>query len=50
MVVADLADYYVRRPPSSGLVLGYGAPSDLELRSALTVLADLLDSARAGWL
>jgi GntR family transcriptional regulator/MocR family aminotransferase len=43
VVVADLADYYVRRPPSSGVVFGYGAPSDLGLRSALAVLKDLLD-------
>ena len=50
VVVADLADYYARRPPSSGVVLGYGAPSDLELRSALAVLQHLLDTARAAHL
>ncbi|WP_448613385.1 MocR-like pyridoxine biosynthesis transcription factor PdxR [Modestobacter sp. URMC 112] len=50
VLVADLADYYARRPPSSGVVFGYGAPSDLELRSALAVLQELLDTARAGHL
>lgn len=48
VVVADLADYYAHRPPSSGVVLGYGAPSDLQLRSALAVLGDLLDTSPAG--
>ena len=47
VVVADLADYYARRPPSPGVVFGYGAPSDLQLRSALAVLADLLDTSPA---
>ncbi len=44
VVVADLAAYYARPAPSPGLVLGYGAPTDLELRRALAVLTDLLDT------
>ncbi|MGY1815178.1 MocR-like pyridoxine biosynthesis transcription factor PdxR [Blastococcus sp. SYSU D00820] len=45
VVVADLADYCAGPPRSPGLVLGYGAPTDLELRRALAVLAGLLDRA-----
>lgn len=45
VAVADLADYHAGRPPSPGLVLGYGAPTDLELRRGLAVLTDLLDRA-----
>jgi GntR family transcriptional regulator/MocR family aminotransferase len=40
--VASLADYAVRDRGQRGLVLGYGAPTDLELARALDVLADLL--------
>jgi GntR family transcriptional regulator/MocR family aminotransferase len=43
VAVADLADYHAGRPPSPGLVLGYGAPTDLELRQGLAVLAEVLD-------
>jgi GntR family transcriptional regulator/MocR family aminotransferase len=40
--VAALADYAVLDRGQRGLVLGYGAPTDLELARALDVLADLL--------
>ncbi|SHG37867.1 PLP-dependent aminotransferase family protein [Geodermatophilus nigrescens] len=45
VVVADLADYSAGPPASPGLVLGYGAPTDLELRRGLAVLSELLDAA-----
>jgi GntR family transcriptional regulator/MocR family aminotransferase len=44
--VASLADYAVLDRGQHGLVLGYGAPTDLELARALEVLADLLTAAR----
>ncbi|WP_120339584.1 PLP-dependent aminotransferase family protein [Cryobacterium soli] len=40
--VAPLADYAVVDRGQQGLVLGYGAPTDLELGRALEVLAQLL--------
>jgi GntR family transcriptional regulator/MocR family aminotransferase len=40
--VAALADYAVAGRGRPGLVLGYGAPTDLELGRALDVLAELL--------
>ena len=40
--VASLADYAVIDRGQQGLVLGYGAPTDLELGRALEVLAQLL--------
>ncbi|ANP73605.1 PLP-dependent aminotransferase family protein [Cryobacterium arcticum] len=40
--VASLADYAVVDRGQQGLVLGYGAPTDLELGRALEVLAQLL--------
>jgi GntR family transcriptional regulator/MocR family aminotransferase len=40
--VASLADYAVRHRGQHGLVLGYGAPTDLELGRALDVLVGLL--------
>lgn len=40
--VASLADYAVTDRGQHGLVLGYGAPTDLELSRALAVLAGLL--------
>ncbi|MFW3171759.1 PLP-dependent aminotransferase family protein [Geodermatophilus sp. CPCC 206100] len=46
VIVADLADYYAAPASSPGLVLGYGAPTDLELRRALSVLTTLLDTTR----
>jgi GntR family transcriptional regulator/MocR family aminotransferase len=45
VVLADLADYYDGPTPSPGVVLGYGAPTDLELRQGLAVLCGLLDLA-----
>ena len=43
--VVPLADYYADRPPVNGLVIGYGAPTDLQLTKALDVIAGLLDEA-----
>ncbi|NKX55439.1 MocR-like pyridoxine biosynthesis transcription factor PdxR [Arthrobacter mobilis] len=41
--VATLASYYAHRPPANGLVIGYGAPTDLELARALDILTGLID-------
>ncbi|NKX49158.1 PLP-dependent aminotransferase family protein [Arthrobacter deserti] len=41
--LASLADYGVDGTGLNGLVIGYGAPSDLTLSSALNVVASLLD-------
>lgn len=41
--VATLAAYYAERPAENGIVIGYGAPRDLELAKALDVIASLLD-------
>lgn len=41
--VVPLADYYADRPPMNGLVIGYGAVTDLQLSEALNVLGSLLD-------
>jgi GntR family transcriptional regulator/MocR family aminotransferase len=41
--VATLAGYYARRPPANGLVIGYGAATDLQLAQALDTLAALID-------
>ncbi|MCG2623718.1 PLP-dependent aminotransferase family protein [Arthrobacter sp. I2-34] len=41
--VASLADYSADGAALNGLVIGYGAPSDLTLSSALSVIASLLD-------
>ena len=46
MRVASLADYAVVDRGQHGLVLGYGAPTDLELARALEVLAELLATGR----
>lgn len=43
--VIPLAGYYTERTPMNGLVIGYGAVTDLQLIKALNVLANLLDSA-----
>ncbi len=40
--VIPLATYYADRPAENGLVLGYGATSDLQLAKALTILASLI--------
>ncbi|MET1034988.1 MAG: PLP-dependent aminotransferase family protein, partial [Arthrobacter sp.] len=39
--VPTLAHYYAGRPPANGLVIGYGAPTDLELTQALDTLLTL---------
>lgn len=44
--VVPLAGYYADRPPTNGLVVGYGAVTDLQLSQALTVLNGLLDAHR----
>jgi GntR family transcriptional regulator/MocR family aminotransferase len=46
VLVASLADYAVAGRGQQGIVLGYGAPTDLDLSRALDVLADLLRSAQ----
>ena len=43
--VVPLAGYYADRPPANGLVIGFGAPTDLQLTTALDVIAGLLDEA-----
>ncbi|MEC5183976.1 GntR family transcriptional regulator/MocR family aminotransferase [Cryobacterium sp. MP_3.1] len=45
--VASLADYAVLARGQHGLVLGYGAPTDLELGNALDVLVGLLTAPTA---
>ncbi|UKA51658.1 PLP-dependent aminotransferase family protein [Arthrobacter sp. FW305-123] len=45
--VIPLAGYYADRPPENGLVLGYGAVTDLQLSKALTILLDLIAPAMA---
>lgn len=42
--VVPLADYYAERAPMNGLVIGYGAVTDLQLSEALNVLRSLLDA------
>ncbi|MFI7482385.1 PLP-dependent aminotransferase family protein [Kocuria sp. M1R5S2] len=42
--VAPLAPYYAHRPPQNGLVIGYGAPSDLQLTRGLDILLQLIDT------
>jgi GntR family transcriptional regulator/MocR family aminotransferase len=41
--VIPLAGYYTARPPVNGLVIGYGAVTDLQLIQALSVLDNLLN-------
>lgn len=40
--VATLGAYYANREPENGLVIGYGAPSDLQLAKALDIIVELL--------
>ena len=40
--LATLAAYYADRAPENGFVIGYGAPSDLQLAQALDVIVELL--------
>lgn len=42
--VVPLAPYYAHRPLENGLVIGYGAPSDLQLTRALDILLELIDT------
>ncbi|WP_218713604.1 PLP-dependent aminotransferase family protein [Arthrobacter sp. BF1] len=42
--VVPLAGYYAERAPVNGLIIGYGAVTDLQLSKALGILGDLLDS------
>jgi GntR family transcriptional regulator/MocR family aminotransferase len=42
--VVPLAPYYAHRPPENGLVIGYGAPTDLQLTRALDILLQLIDT------
>jgi GntR family transcriptional regulator/MocR family aminotransferase len=42
--VVPLAGYYSERTPMNGLIIGYGAVTDLQLTKALGILGDLLDS------
>lgn len=44
--VIPLAGYYADRAPVNGLVIGYGAVTDLQLAEALNVLGRLLDGHR----
>ncbi|WP_314325179.1 PLP-dependent aminotransferase family protein [Paenarthrobacter ilicis] len=41
--VIPLAGYYADRAPTNGLVIGYGAVSDLQLAKALNILRQLMD-------
>lgn len=43
--VVTLAGYYAQRPPANGLVIGYGAPTDLQLTQALDTLTALIDQS-----
>ncbi|WP_298585642.1 PLP-dependent aminotransferase family protein [uncultured Kocuria sp.] len=42
--VVPLAPYYAHQPPENGLVIGYGAPTDLQLTRALDILLQLIDT------
>ena len=42
--IVPLAPYDAHRPPENGLVIGYGAPSDLQLTRALDILLQLIDT------
>ncbi|HKS02227.1 MAG TPA: PLP-dependent aminotransferase family protein, partial [Arthrobacter sp.] len=46
--VVTLASYFAERPPENGLVIGYGAPSDLQLARALDVLTGIIGRIGAG--
>jgi GntR family transcriptional regulator/MocR family aminotransferase len=41
--VVTLASYFAEQPPENGLVIGYGAPTDLQLARALDIMAGILD-------
>jgi GntR family transcriptional regulator/MocR family aminotransferase len=44
--VVPLAEYYADLPATNGLVIGYGAVTDLQLAHALNVLGSLLDEGK----
>ncbi|MET3936812.1 GntR family transcriptional regulator/MocR family aminotransferase [Arthrobacter sp. OAP107] len=46
--VVTLASYFAERTPENGLVIGYGAPTDLELARALDIITGLLDGMTRG--
>ena len=46
--VVTLASYFAERTPENGLVIGYGAPTDLQLAQALDILTGLIDRRAAG--
>ncbi|NWL12619.1 PLP-dependent aminotransferase family protein [Paenarthrobacter nitroguajacolicus] len=46
--VVPLAGYYADRPAENGLVVGYGAVSDLQLAKALAVLSGLIGGGAQG--
>lgn len=46
--VVTLASYFAERTPENGLVIGYGAPTDLQLARALDILAGILDRMAGG--
>ena len=41
--LVTLASYFSERPAENGLVIGYGAPTDLQLARALDIIAGILD-------
>lgn len=45
VLVIPLAGYYADRTPENGLVLGYGAVTDMQLTKALGILSGLIGSA-----
>jgi GntR family transcriptional regulator/MocR family aminotransferase len=45
--VVTLASYFSERTPENGLVIGYGAPADLQLARALDILTGLIDRISA---
>ncbi|XAZ30083.1 PLP-dependent aminotransferase family protein [Paenarthrobacter ureafaciens] len=47
--VIPLAGYYADRPPVNGLIIGYGAVTDLQLSQALNIIGSLLNSMRAAF-
>ncbi|MDQ0821016.1 GntR family transcriptional regulator/MocR family aminotransferase [Arthrobacter sp. V4I6] len=42
--VTPLAGYYADRQPTNGLIIGYGAVTDLQLSRALTIISSLLNT------
>ncbi|MBD1541341.1 PLP-dependent aminotransferase family protein [Arthrobacter sp. IA7] len=46
--VVTLASYFAERTPENGLVIGYGAPTDLQLARALDIIAGILDRTAGG--